>query len=272
MSHDPLRGAFERMAPQQVSPAEARDRLGALSPGFRTARRNHRIRTSVAGVTAAIALTVGGPVAIAAIAPGSSNPAVDFASRGEGIDESVDDEVPDDASVDESIDTNTSSSSEDAPDGATETVGSSDKSDDPSEDAEATERDSETLGQDVDSGDDLIDPDAGEDDDSSGETDSSDSDDDEDEGDDSDSDDDEDEGYVEGDTYSETLEGVGTLRVQVIDGELHLVSTSVEGDFDVEVEISESGDEIQAEFSSETSDDHRIEAELEDGELRWEID
>ncbi|MGZ0219982.1 MAG: hypothetical protein ACKVIY_13315 [Acidimicrobiales bacterium] len=148
MSHDPLRGEFERMAPPQVSPAEARDRLGALLPEYRTARRNHRIRTGVAGVTAAIALTVGGSVAIAAIAPGSLAPETKFASPGESTDDSIGNEGADGAS-DQAVTTNSSSSSEDAPDDATET----------------TEHADSALGQDA-SDDDPIDDDSDDSDDS----------------------------------------------------------------------------------------------------------
>ncbi len=264
MSHDPLRGAFERLAPPQVSPAEARDRLGALTPGFRTARRNHRIRTGIAGVTAAVALAVGGPVAIAAIAPGSPTPAVDFASpdAGTGI------EVVED----ESIDTETSSSAEDAPDGATDTLAPSAET---SGDGEATGHESGALGQDRESDDDPVGHDAGDDDDdSSDESDSSHSDDDED--DDSDSNDDDEESpahseaYVEGVTYPHALEGVGTLSVRVIDGALQLVEATAEGD--LEVEVRERDDEIRATFSSESTDERRIEVELEDGELRWKTE
>ena len=238
MSHDPLRGEFERMAPPQVSPAEARDRLGALLPEYRTARRNHRIRTGVAGVTAAIALTVGGSVAIAAIAPGSSAPETKFASPGESTDDSIGNEGADGAS-DEAVTTNSSSSSEDAPDDATETAEHADS----------------TLGQDS-SDDDPIDD--GVDDSES------------DDGvDDSESEsDDTGEAVVEGETYSRSGPG-GMLSVRVVGGVLQLVEAVPASGFNADV--TELDDEVRADFSA-GSDEYRVEAEYEDDQLFWTVD
>ena len=238
MSHDPLRGEFERMAPPQVSPTEARDRLGALLPEYRTARRNHRIRTGVAGVTAAIALTVGGSVAIAAIAPGSSAPETKFASPGESTDDSIGNEGADGAS-DEAVTTNSSSSSEDAPDDATET----------------TEHADSTLGQDS-SDDDPIDD--GVDDSES------------DDGvDDSDSEsDDTGEAVVEGETYSRIGPG-GMLSVRVVGGVLQLVEAVPASGFNADV--TELDDEVRADFSA-GADEYRVEAEYEDDQLFWTVD
>ncbi|NCG24348.1 MAG: hypothetical protein GWP47_09510 [Actinobacteria bacterium] len=240
MSHDPLRGEFERMAPPQVSPAEARDRLGALLPEYRTARRNHRIRTGVAGVTAAIALTVGGSVAIAAIAPGSSAPETKFASPGESTDDSIGNEGADGAS-DEAVTTNSSSSSEDAPDDATETAEHADS----------------TLGQDS-RDDDPIDDGA---DDSDSESDDG--------ADDSDSEsDDTGEAVVEGETYSRSGPG-GMLSVRVVGGVLQLVEAVPASGFNADV--TELDDEVRADFSA-GSDEYRVEAEYEDDQLFWTVD
>ena len=249
MSHDPLRGEFERMAPPQVSPAEARDRLGALLPEYRTARRNHRIRTGVAGVTAAIALTVGGSVAIAAIAPGSSAPETKFASPGESTDDSIGNEGADGAS-DEAVTTNSSSSSEDAPDDATETAEHADS----------------TLGQDS-SDDDPIDDGV---DDSESDDSDSDSDSESDDGaDDSDSEsDDTGEAVVEGETYSRSGPG-GMLSVRVVGGVLQLVEAVPASGFNADV--TELDDEVRADFSA-GSDEYRVEAEYEDDQLFWTVD
>ena len=253
MSHDPLRGEFERMAPPQVSPAEARDRLGALLPEYRTARRNHRIRTGVAGVTAAIALTVGGSVAIAAIAPDSSAPETRFASSGESTDESIGNEGADGAS-DEAGTTDSSSNSEDAPDDVTETTDSLVEGDD----SVSVDDDDDSVSVDdddsvSDDGDDSVSDDG---DDSV----SDDSDD--------DSDDDEGGAVVEGEVYSRSSPG-GTLRVRVVDGVLEFVEAVPVSGFNAEV--SEPGDEIRVEFSTE-SDEYRIEAEYEDGQLFWTVE
>ena len=277
MSHDPLRDAFERMAPPSVSPTEARDRLGALSPGFRTARRNHRIRTGIAGVTAAVALFVGGPVAIAAIAPGAPSAPVDFASSGEGTEDGADNEAADDASIEESVDIDTSSSSEDAPEGPTETTDSSDD-DSVSDDTGSTEHDNDTLGQGT-IDDDPFDHDSGDDSDSDSDSDGSDSsdtgidsDDDDSDDDDSDSDDDDEdspegEAVVEGETYSMQSPG-GTLSVRVVGGVLELVDATPASGFSAE--FGEEDDEIRVDFSS-GSEEFRIEVEYEHGQLFWQL-
>jgi len=286
MSHDPLRDAFERMAPPSVSPTEARDRLGALSPGFRTARRNHRIRTGIAGVTAAVALAVGGPLAIAAISPGASTPQVDFASPDDSTEDLGDSEDGEELVGDDSPDTDTSSSSEDAPFSETETT-DTDEVDDTSDDS--GESGSDVLGQgadddvDHDAGDDSSDADSGDGDhaDSGGDdADDSDSDDHSSDHDDSDHDDDDDDSDhddddesssgvpVEGQTYSKTSLG-GTLSVRVVDGALELVAAVPAPGFSEDVD--ERDDEIRVDFRS-ADEEVRIEAELEYGQLVWRIE
>lgn len=287
MSHDPLRDAFERMAPRQVSPGEARDRLTTLSPGFRSARRNHRIRTGIAGVTAAVALTVGGPVAIAAIAPGSSAPIVDFASPDDSTDDTTDQQTADDSSTNEGPETDTSSASGQSPDGATDTADVPDDDDASSDDGEGVDHSADVLGEgastDAPTGDGSDDDDDDDDESSgdseSGDDDSDDGDDDSDDDDsDSDSDDDDDEddesdspvgeAVVEGVTY--TKEGpAGTLSVRVVDGVIEYVGSTTLAGF--EVDIDTQADEIRADFHNE-SGQYRIEAEYEHDQLFWTID
>ena len=282
MSHDPLRGEFERMAPPQVSPAEARDRLGALLPEYRTARRNHRIRTGVAGVTAAIALTVGGSVAIAAIAPGSSAPETKFASPGESTDDSIGNEGADGAS-DEAVTTNSSSSSEDAPDDATETaehadstLGQDSSDDDPIDDGvDDSESDDGVDDSDSESDDGVDDSesesesDDGADDSDSESDDGVDDSESDDGADDSDSEsDDTGEAVVEGETYSRSGPG-GMLSVRVVGGVLQLVEAVPASGFNADV--TELDDEVRADFSA-GSDEYRVEAEYEDDQLFWTVD
>ncbi|MFQ5556737.1 MAG: hypothetical protein ACE5GB_04425 [Acidimicrobiales bacterium] len=67
MSTDPFAAAFRRVAPPPPDPPEARARWAELGPGFKAARRRHRIKVAAGTGLAVVSLAIGGAGLLAAV-------------------------------------------------------------------------------------------------------------------------------------------------------------------------------------------------------------
>jgi hypothetical protein len=268
MTTDPVRDAFERLAPRPVDPQAARAEFVSLAPGFRQARLRHRIRVGASGAVFALALVAGVPAVLAAVGSGptevpddfasdTDEPATDIANAAEDgvegtVDDSLEDGEPDDSSG--SSDTDTDGDDIDGLD-STPAEPSTSGEDHPGDDVGSEAPSSPGPGDETDppSLDDPDDPD------------------DPDDSDDSDDPDDSDDAgvpAVNGMEVTRTSPG-GSVRIKVVDGALQIDSVEPADGFTHEV-TEEKPNKVEVKFRA-GSEEYEVEFELEDGILKPEI-